>query len=576
MESRTHSNSTPLDIQIPPVIKDTNTTGSEQAAIVVTALKQIIFGNNEFSNDLLDITYDKNIDKIIIHTQQTTQNKYHLRDNYFIAQLKIKVINKSGHYEFHVDMNDLLQLPVIKNTIEKIRQTGQRNYQFKNRFGVGLNISMYEDEIAVGRVIINEPGSSHLSLARLDIFEGYKGHGHGARLMDHVIDYCINTCADLKIDVDKARSKEDDPLVFYSKFLTRSNIKFRIGSDHATLFFDCQAALFIELTDILDAKFPIEFPDSGLSPPQFLAMKHHGLPKKFVQHSWFDRDCYLALQKGITYDELLEFDHDDIGLILRLPVSRLNHFKGLNTLELALLTQFNMEILTNREIYDIVRKLNLDNFSDAQFEFLLSIAREFRQEQIADGTLDLIAAIIQSLRNIQIDVLKRIKLNELVLADTYSVIQKINDEILSLFKQDSVFKFDRISVSEFTNQIDKIKSSHSTTVQFLKHKEAIHDMIITLRKREFLSMQANSLIIEYENSFLSECIESHRSRMKSFYDQFLKLTSQTPGLGISINFSSFFITNAKMAQSIKRHDIKQQREDKYHTNSDCLWMNKLD
>ena len=421
--------------------------------LLIEAIKKIAYDRTDdtgqnFLNDLEDIKVVDN--QLLISTKECRQAKYHIRDKLFTDQLKLPVTNIEGHFGFSISREALLENETILKGMQELKQldldTQQKNYKFESsgasRGAAVEGVVLYIGEIAVGRVLINKPLSTEISLARVDIFPPFQKKGYGTLLMDYIMDLCLKRDVDISIDVDKARNTQDDPLVFYSKYLEARNIIYSKGREASSIFFKCQTTISINISDIIKAKCKMEKP-SNMSSRQFLATQLYGFSVEAIQKKPLTRGEFLVLSKGLTVEEMQKASQQHIELMLEKNILSWSSIKDLNNSQLKLLYVLPDDMLARQEIYETVKKISLSILNDNQFAILSRIVK-MKPEIILTNEMDQLISYISPFTSLQLKVLESIRNQDCLNKETYETISGLNEKQMKILTMNTMGPLDSI------------------------------------------------------------------------------------------------------------------------------------
>lgn len=505
--------------------------------ILIAALKKIM-GETGFLQNFNNVIQIGSSNKLLVNTKQTREDKYKLRDNFLKNILNVSFENLEGRYAFYVNLDDLAKNSSIQ---EKIKTMSIRLESKENE--VALTTSIYFQDNIVGRIIINNSASQCPSIARLDVGADYRGQGYGTILMDFMIDFCIRHGSSLSIDVDKARNEKDDPLVFYTKYFNSNGIHFQLGTNSATKFFGCQKSISVPIQYILEAKFPGEYAQSALTAPQFLGMKFHGLSREQVNKEFFTRNSYLSLNKGEAYSDILALRKKVIGSYQDLPVAKIELFIDFDNRKLDLLQSIkrnNPNLLSNDDIFAIIKKLPLDKFNQYRLPLLVKILNTVELEKVINGDLGRVIKNIYTLTDTQFNTLKHVEIQFILNEDVYKLIQKTNEEVLQNVSFDPRLPKGDYSapLDQLQNIITQVEAWYITKDKAMEYKSKADSIIATFSKRDNVSEEFKNLVGEYQskchNFYLGNY--DHRKQIKDYSERLtamaLDITQEatTPGM----------------------------------------------
>ncbi|VVC75579.1 hypothetical protein AQUSIP_08690 [Aquicella siphonis] len=492
-----------------------------------------------FIDDLLKVrrTHDG---RLHIYTQHSQQKKYHLRDELFVKILGLEVDNVPGHYEFFVNIAACLKNQQVQEEIALISQPenpgrgGQdhpapKNYRFVTSHGLTEDITLYVDETPVGKVKINNPRREELSLARLDIYPEFQHKGYGTLLMDRVIQICLERCACLDIAVDPARDPQDNPLVFYVKFLQSRNIPFAKDRNHAAIFFGCQCNLVISIEDILRAVWGVDPETEEMSAAQILAMRRFGLSAEQVKPHWFGRLEYLALERGMQYNDLEEATTCHLQMMAYHAVPDYRLIRDLSPVTLAMLSLLPPQHLQKAELYEIAGKLDLDSLNVTQREALKRILPQFPFDFIISGQFAGLVGQLKTLSAPKSACLAYIAVSDILKPDTLSSLAEMDDDFIMEWNRHTKFSSNPVHFHRFLAQIETIKAEHVSGKQALNYQKEIDEWIKSINARPSSpSPDLECLIRKYKKEpLLPQFLSSDRKKLKYFHELFKPHFSDT-------------------------------------------------
>lgn len=484
-----------------------------------------------YANDIVKLSRTSD-GRIHVYTQHDQPAKYHVRDNFFRDFLGLTIENVSGHYEFFVSIEACLEnqhiqnaLPALaeieSNTQKTLKPALPENYRFETQVSLTENITLYVDDHPVGIVRINNPWSDEISLCRLDIDPDYQHKGYGTVLMDKVIEICLERCANLNITVDPARSTDDDPLIFYSKFFETRHIPFKKDRDHAAIFFECQCTLLISVDDIIRVIHAFETSNSSLTATQFLAMQHFQLSPAQVQSAKFTRLHYLALQH-MPYSDIVDTSRCHLQMMVYHGVPDFNLIRDLHPVTLAVLSLLPQSHLAEPDVYKIMHQAGLDSISKNMINALKHISPKLSLVYLRSEAFISLIRRMKLLTAEKLDILTHIKATDILNTDIIERLGDINDDILRIWNHQAMTRFETVSYDNFMFQITAIKAEHVTVGEALAYKKQLDQWVPLLSKKEHeLDAETSKQIAKYKKKyFLPEYLNKDRLRLKRYHDFF--------------------------------------------------------
>lgn len=506
--------------------------------LIIAAIKRLAaekeYKGKDFTLCLHAIQFRKETRQLEIYSQPKQELKYHLRDGLFAEVLKIPFQNISGRYYFLVNIRDLLKNEEIIKKIEEIKlekSVKAKQFSFLTSGTLFERLRLVVDNTTLGQVTINNPEAGDLSLARLDVLREHQRKGYGSTLMDRVMDICLERCADIQIDVDPPVSAEDDPLEFYKKYFISRGIFFNVGSSPAAVFFKCQATVFVKAIDILVAKYPNLYLDPSLNLPQLLAQLFFGLSTEQVKGTWFKREHYLALKRGVSYQELRNATQLHVETLVYCNIPSFALIKDMNGYQLHLLKSLQPEKLANASIYEVIKKMYLFNLSNDAMRILQEILKESSIPVLLSQQIPLITEQLGKLNYLHLSILSELKLEARMNLQTYEILLKMDQEVLKewfyLHKKKEpchvIWKLDaQLSLEAFKKEVEQMRLSMVSLEQACGYKEEI---------KRIIALNTNSkdpkylaLLQDYCKKIFRvlEFSQEERKSLQGYYTKFLE------------------------------------------------------
>lgn len=397
---------------------------------------------------------------LLVYTRSSQTIKYQLRDKFFATQLNASVENLPGYFAFYVSIDSLLSNPTVQQALTQLLPL----FRFEHIRGLTEAITLFVDDEAVGTAILCQSDSGNISIARLDVAERFQRCGYGAKILDHIVDVCIQRGANLDIVVDAARSDNDDPFIFYSKFFKSKDISVKKSRNHAAMFFGGQCSLAISLQSMMTAKYGQDFVESQLSVFQYLAMKQFGLPHEQVTRAPIRRIHYLALGCGIELKDLFVASAAHLEVLVQCGVPSIDYIKYFSTQQLEVLRHVRLEYFNDPRLYAIISKLPLPPYKPDYWDRYCEVIAKMSLEQMEGGLAASVFYGMQKLSYLQTQVLPHLKVNDLLREETYKVLLVQDERVIRQWLDQHTI-FDEYTLDVFLDQLAKINPE--SDVRFL-------------------------------------------------------------------------------------------------------------